>query len=306
MALPVMRIASLTPGATEIVCSLAMRSRLVGVSHECDHPASVGRLPVVTAPLAAGDAGSVNIGAAGRGTGGALLRHALRMDVLERVRPSLIVTQTVGEDAAGEALAAALRGLPSKPRVMSLAASSLEDVLEATARVGTAAGKPYQARRVVTRLKRRIAATRKRTDAVPSAERPSVAVLEWLRPPCNAGWWMPEIVALAGGVDCLGKPFAPSRRIDWRTLDACQADVVLVALGGLDAPARRKTLTFLERSPVWQGLAAVQAGRTYVVDGGACFSRPGPRLVDGLEWLAHRLHPNVHPPAPGPAPLAKD
>ena len=299
-----MRIASLTPGATEIACTLAMRSRLVGVSHECDHPASVRRLPVVTEPLAAGDAGRFSIGVAGRGARGSEVRYALRMDVLERVRPDLVVTQTLGEEGASEALAAALRGLPSQPRVMGLAASSLEDVLEATARVGTAAGKPYQARRVVTRLKRRIAATRKRTEALPSAERPRVAVLEWLRPPCNAGWWMPEIVALAGGVDCLGKPFAPSRRMDWRTLNACQADVVLVALGSLDAPARRKALTLLERSPIWQGLAAVQAGRMYVVDGAALFSRPGPRLVDGLEWLAHRLHPTVHPPAPGPVPLA--
>ena len=303
MALPAMRVASLTPGATEIVCSLAMRSRLVGVSHECDHPASVGRLPAVTAPLAAGDAVSFSIGAVGRGADGAPRRYALRMDVLERVRPSLIVTQTLGEDAAGEALATALRGLPSKPRVMSLAVSCLEDVLETTARVGTAAGKPYQARRVVTRLKRRIAATRKRTEAVPSPKRPRVAVLEWLRPPCHAGWWMPEIVALAGGVDCLGKPFEPSRRIDWRMLAASQPDAVLVALAGLDMAGHREALALLERCPDWQGLAAVQAGRAHVVDGAALFNRPGPRLVDGLEWLAHRLHPNVCPPAPGPATL---
>ena len=297
-----MRIASLTPGATEIACTLAMRSRLVGVSHECDHPASVRRLPVVTEPLAAGDAGRFSIGVAGRGARGSEVRYALRMD--ERVRPDLVVTQTLGEEGASEALAAALRGLPSQPRFMSLAAGSLEDVLEATARVGTAAGKPYQARRVVTRLKRRIAATRKRTEAVLSAERPRVAVLEWLRPPCNAGWWMPEIVAFAGGVDCLGNPFAPSRRIDWQAVAACQAEVILVALGGLGAKGCRKALASLERSPIWQGLAAVQAGRTYIVDGTAYFSRPGPRLIDGLEWLAHRLHPTVHPPAPGPAPLA--
>lgn len=303
MALPVMRVASLTPGATEIVCSLAMRSRLVGVSHECDHPASVSRLPVVTAPLNAGDAAGVSIKAAGRGADGAPLRYALRMDVLERVRPSLIVTQTLGEDAAGEALATALRGLPSKPRVMSLAVSCLEDVLETIARVGTAAGKPYQARRVVTRLKRRIAATRKHTEAAPSAERPRVAVLEWLRPPCNAGGWMPEIVALAGGVDCLDKPFAPSRRIDWQAVAASQPDVVLVALAGLDMAGHRQALALLQRCPGWQGLAAVQAGRVHVVDGTALFSRPGPRLVDGLEWLAHKLHPNVCPPAPGPATL---
>lgn len=299
-----MRITSLTPGATEIVCGLAMRSRLVAVSHECDYPASVRRLPVVTKPLAAGDAGRFSIGVAGRGARGSEVRYAVCMDVLERVRPDLVVTQTLGEEEASEALAAALRGLPSKPRVMSLAASSLEDVLEATARVGTAAGKPYQARRVVTRLKRRIAATRKRTEAVPSAERPRVAVLEWLQPPCNAGWWMPEIVALAGGVDCLGKPFAPSRRIDWQAVAACQAEVILVALGGLDAKGCRKALASLERSPEWQGLAAVRAGRAHVVDGAAYFSRPGPRLVDGLEWLAHQLHPNVHSPVPGPAPLA--
>ena len=301
-----MRIVSLTPSATEIVCSLALRSRLVGVSHECDAPASVRRLPSVTAPWVDGDAQTPTVGTWARAGRGEQVRYALRMDVLERVRPDIIVLQGLGDGSAADGeVEAALRGLASRPRVINLPPTSLEDVLETIARVGTAAGKPYQARRVVTRLRRRIAAVRARTDAAPMAERPRVAVLEWLHPPCAAGLWMPELVGFAGGISCLGEAFAPASPVDWRDVAACSADVIFLALGGQDAE-RKEALALLAGSPAWRALPAMRAGRVCVIDDAACFNRPGPRLVDGLEWLAHILHPRIHPSAAGPTPIWLD
>ena len=294
-----MRIVSLLPSATEIICSIGLRRQLVGVSHECDFPASVRDLPVVTRTLIDSGLASAAIDQQVRSrlrTERAL--YALRHEVLAELRPNLIVSQALCDvcAVAGAEVEAAVSALPQPAQVINLEPASLEDVFHTIALVGEAAGRSEQAQASIAELRGRVEAVRRRTDAIPNGERPRVAVLEWLHPPFNAGHWTPQLVEFAGGEDCLGNPFAPSTAISWRQLADSRADVILVALCGFDLQRSLQDLALLQDNPSWQSLPAVQTGRVYVIDGNAYFSRSGPRLVDSLEILAHGLHPDVHPP----------
>ncbi len=294
-----MRIVSLLPSATEIICSIGLRRQLVGVSHECDFPASVGGLATVTQTLIDSGLGSAEIDQQVRSrlrTERAL--YSLRTEVLAELRPDLIVSQALCDvcAVASAEVDAAVSALPSPAQVVNLEPASLEDVFHTIALVGAAAGRPEQARATVAKLRWRVDAVRRRTDAIPEGGRPRVAVLEWLHPPFNAGHWTPQLVELAGGQDCLGNPFTPSTTISWRQLADSRADVILVALCGFGVQRSLQDLALLQDNPSWRALPAVQTGRVYVADGNAYFSRSGPRLVDSLEILAHGLHPSVHPP----------
>lgn len=294
-----MRIVSLLPSATEIICSIGLRRQLVGVSHECDFPTSVRDLPVVTRTLIDSGLASAAIDQQVRSrlrTERAL--YALRPEVLAELRPNLIVSQALCDvcAVAGAEVEAAVGALPQPAQVVNLEPASLEDVFHTIALVGEAAGHSEQAQASIAKLRGRVEAVRRRTDAIPDSERPRVAVLEWLHPPFNAGHWTPQLVEFAGGEDCLGNPFAPSTAISWRQLADSRADVILIALCGFDQQRSLQDLALLQNNPSWQTLPAAQAGRVYVIDGNAYFSRSGPRLVDSLEILAHGLHPGIHPP----------
>ena len=295
-----MRIVSLLPSATEIICGIGLRRQLVGVSHECDFPASVRDLPAVTQTLIDSSLASAAIDQQVRSrlrTEHAL--YSLRTEVLAELRPDLIVSQALCDvcAVAGAEVEAAVGALPRPAQVVNLEPTSLEDVFHTIALVGEAAGHSEQAQATIAKLRRRVQAVRQRTDAIPDSKRPRVAVLEWLHPLFNAGHWTPQLVEFAGGQDCLGNPFAPSTAISWQQLADSRADVILVALCGFDAQRSLQDLALLQDNPSWQALPAVQTGQVYVIDGNAYFSRSGPRLVDSLEILAHGLHPDVHPPA---------
>ena len=294
-----MRIVSLLPSATEIICSIGLRRQLVGVSHECDFPASVEGLPTVTQTLIDGGLGSAEVDQQVRSqlqTERAL--YSLRTEVLAELRPNLVVSQALCDvcAVANTEVEAAVSALSRPAQVINLEPASLEDVFHTIALVGEAAGRSEQAWATVAKLRRRVDAVRRRADAIPESERPRVAVLEWLHPPFNAGHWTPQLVELAGGQDCLGNPFAPSTTISWQQLADSQADVILVALCGFGVQRSLQDLALLHDNPSWRVLPAVQTGRVYVADGNAYFSRSGPRLVDSLEILAHGLHPSIHPP----------
>jgi iron complex transport system substrate-binding protein len=290
-----MRIVSLLPSATEIVCALGLLDRLVGVSHECDVPALVGRLPKVTHALIPADARSEEIDR--------LVRERLRTEralytldlaALERLRPDLIVTQAlcgVCAVAADEVRSAACT-LPGSPRVIELEPETLADVLATIHQVAEAAGVAERADAVVRGLETRIAAVAARSAALQNRLR--VALLEWLAPPFSCGHWNPELVRLAGGIEGLGCEGAPSRTLCWEDVLTWQPEVVMVACCGFDVERTLRDLEALSRVPDWARLSAVRAGRVYVVDGSHYFSRPGPRLVDSLEILAHTLFPEVH------------
>jgi iron complex transport system substrate-binding protein len=296
-----MRIVSLLPSATEIVCALGLRDGLVGVTHECDHPETVRDLPTVTTTLIPHDATSGRIDALVREqltTENALYR--LDRATLTTLAPDLIVTQSLCDVcavAADEVIDAACH-LPGGPPVINLEPMSLDDVFDAVLAVGAATGRGGTAADVVTALRRRVAAVADRTTAIRHDDRPRVAFLEWIDPLFNGGHWNPELVALAGGIDVLGSPGQASRTTTWEQLVDAEPDVVFISCCGFVTARALEDLPILQANPRWATLPAVRAGRVFVTDGNAYFSRPGPRLVDSLEILAHALHPDLHPPGP--------
>lgn len=286
-----MRIVSLLPSATEIVCALGLGDRLVGVTHECDHPPFVRGLPRVTKTLIPTDAASAAIDALVRDrlrTRRAL--YTLDLPVLESLRPDLIVTQALCDVCAvAEAeVQAAACALPGRPRVVNLEPTTLAEVLASLGTVADAAGVPERAEVVLAELQRRIDRVRGRVADRP---RPRVVLLEWIDPPFSCGHWSPELVALAGGDEAIGRPGERSRTLAWDEVVAAQPDVLVIACCGYTADRTREDLPILERQPGWADLPCVRSGRVHVVDGSAYFSRPGPRLVDSLEILAGLLHP---------------
>jgi iron complex transport system substrate-binding protein len=296
-----MRIVSLLPSATEIVCALGLEDQLVGVTHECDYPPSVLRLPKVTRTLIPHDATSREIDEMVREqlrTQKAL--YTLDMEALERLRPDLLVTQALCDVCAvaeAEVNAAACT-LPGQPRVLNLEPMSLEDVFDTLLLVGDATGRVEQAAEVVRGLRARVEQVAEGTAAIPTEARPRVAFLEWLDPLFSGGHWNPTLVELAGGIDVLGNPGEPSRTTPWEALVAAAPDVLFIACCGFSVERARQDLPILERQPGWEALPCVRTGRIYFADGSAYFSRPGPRLVESLEIMAHALHPSVHPPLP--------
>lgn len=292
-----MRIVSLLPSATEILCALGLQDSLVGVTHECDYPEPVRRLPKVTRTLIPAEAPSAEIDR--------LVRERLRSEralytldlpTLERLHPDLIVTQALCEvcAVAESEVKQAACSLPGPPQVVNLQPQTLEEVLSSLRQVAVAANVDQAAAElVIAGLKDRVTRIAMRTEKLVS--RPRVALLEWLEPPFSCGHWSPELVRLAGGEEGLGREGQPSRTLDWREVRAWSPEVIFIACCGFDVERTMQDLPALGANSDWLELPAVQAGRVYVCDGSQFFSRPGPRLVDSLEILASALHPEAHP-----------
>jgi iron complex transport system substrate-binding protein len=292
------RIVSLLPSATEIVCTLGLEKQLVGVTHECDYPPSVRALPKVTRTLIPVDAESAEIDrlvVEQMRTSRAL--YTLDVPMLEELRPDLIVTQTLcGVCAvADREVRAAACTLPGQPRVVSLEPTSLAEVLSCVEQVAAAAGAADRSSDVIAQLQRRVDAVAARSESLDV--RPRTMLLEWIDPPYTCGHWSPELVRLAGGVEGLGREGQPSRRARWDEIVAWQPQALVIACCGFDVERTMRDVPILTAQPGWSELPCVRDDRVYVVDGSAYFSRPGPRLVDSLEILAHALHPDVHLPA---------
>jgi iron complex transport system substrate-binding protein len=292
------RIASLLPSATEIVCALGLADRVVGVSHECDYPAEICGRPVLTAPKIAADEGSAEIHAAIE----RLVREGLgvyRIDHerLKAVAPDVIVTQDQCDVCAvplADVTAAARRVLECAVDVVSLRPSRLTDLWDDIARVGAATGASTAVGPLVDGLRARLALLRDAVDGV--TRRPRVAVIEWIEPLMVAGNWVPDLVELAGGSpQHLVESGAHSGRMDWTALAAYEPEVIVIAPCGFSIARTRRDLHRLTAQPTWQTLPAVRSGRVYLVDGNVYLNRPGPRLVDGGEILAHLVHPDAFP-----------
>lgn len=296
-----MKIVSLLPSATEIVAALGLMDQLVGVTHECDYPEVVRTLPRVTRTLIPADAASAEIDLRVRDRlGDSRALYTLEWDVLERLSPDLIVTQALCDVCAvaeSEVREAACR-LTRAPQVLNLEPMTLADVFSTLHRVAESAGLPQRAEPVVAALRDRVAAVAARTAQVPEALRPGVLFLEWIDPPFSAGHWIPELIRLAGGIGVCDEGEGPSVRIAPQRFEAIHPDVVFIACCGFSTGRALEDVPLLKRIP---GFAAWNA-RIFVTDGNAYFSRPGPRLVDGLEILAHALFPDRHPLPPGLVP----
>jgi iron complex transport system substrate-binding protein len=283
-----MRIASLVPSATEMLFELGLGGSVVAVTHECDWPPEAASLPRLTSSVVPEGLTAPEIDRVVRETvaRGAPL-YELDRERLELLDPELIVTQAICEVCAVsyDDVVAVAATLPSRPHVISLDPLTLADVLSDVRRLGETARAEPAAERLLEQAGARIEAVR---AAVAGAPRPRVLALEWLEPPFVAGHWVPEMIAIAGGEDALGQPGSRSRTASWEELAHARADVVVAMPCGYDAERSAVEAQGYERE-----LAALGAQRVIAVDAAAYFSRPGPRLVTGIELLAHALHPEL-------------
>ena len=299
-----MRICSLIPGATEVVAALDLADQLVGISHECDFPASVRQVPVMIEPLVGKDGGS----------GGEIDRqvkelvasgqrlYRLNEDAFCRASPDLILTQDLCHvcSVTPDQLTRVIESLQHRPNVLTLSPTTLDDMIHDIERIAQAADVLTKGQALTQKLRRRVdhvRATTSRTSA-----RPRVVCLEWLDPLYVAGHWVPEMVALAGGLDVLGSQDVPSHETTWHAVESARPDVVLIMPCGYSVERTVNELTHVgQTGEAWQR-ACEQWPDLYVVDAASYFSRPGPRLVDGVELLASILHPTPdHPLDPAKA-----
>jgi iron complex transport system substrate-binding protein len=284
------RIASLLPSSTEIVCAIGAGDRLVGVTHECDFPATVRALPALTSSLLPGDAvtpGEIDRHVRANVHAGSSL-YALDEKLLATLEPGLIITQELCAVCAVsyEIVAQAARRLRGDPRVVSLEPSSLEDVYANIAWIGELVGAEAGAHALLARLRAREAALRER---VAGRVRPGTVVLEWTDPPMSGGHWTPGLVELAGGAPLLAHPGVNSQVLTWEAIAAADPDVVIVAPCGYDLPHALAAARALDGNPAWRALRAVRSGRAYAMDGNAYVNRPGPRLIDTAEIFADAI-----------------
>jgi iron complex transport system substrate-binding protein len=290
-----MRIVSLVPHATELLFALGLDGEVVGVTHECDHPDAAMALPRVTRDVLPGglDAAQIDAAVRERTLEGEAI-YELDSDALAALEPDLIVTQALCPVCAVsyEQTAEIARALPSRPRVIALDPTTLGETLADAGTLGEATGHREHAAALVRRAAARIDRV---TLAVGmgAASRPRVAALEWLDPVYVAGHWTPQLIEMAGGEDVLGLAGEPSATVSWEAVAAAEPEIVVVMPCGYDAPRAHA-----EASAHAAELGALKAGRVLAVNASAYFSRPGPRLIDGLELLAHILHPETVPEPP--------
>ncbi len=301
-----MRVVSLLPAATEIVAALDMLDHLVGVSHECDFPAPVNHLPRVTRCAIHGNAlPSADID---RWVTSELERtgtlYTMDEALLRRLAPDVILTQRLCDVCAvgfGTVTAFAAT-LPGPPAVVNLEPQTLADVFGDIRRVAAALGVPARAEAVIARLEARVECVRARAATAP---RRRCVLLEWIDPPFRSGHWGPELVALAGGVDPVGRAGEDAARVTWDEVRGAAPEVLVVACCGFDVARTERDLPILRAYPGFCELPAVRTGEVWLADGSAYFSRPGPRLVDSLELLAPLVHPELYPEAPPPGGVAR-
>jgi iron complex transport system substrate-binding protein len=291
-----MRICSLLPSATEVIASLGLSDELVGISHECDYPLSIKKVPVMVEPMIPSHGLSSDdidrqvhqLVASGQRL------YRLNDHRLRQAQPDLILSQDLCHVCAvtPDQLHEALSSMPRQPTVLTLNPNTVHDVIDDVVRIGDAAGRPMEGRRVAAQLRDRLDTVRTRVRDL--SHRPRVVCIEWLSPLYVAGHWVPEMVQLAGGQDVLAQPGSPSRVATWDEVLASAPDVLIVMPCGFSVE-RTDTELFelMQQTDQWH-LSPDLAQHTFLVDASSYFSRPGPRLIDGIELLAAILHPSGH------------
>jgi iron complex transport system substrate-binding protein len=286
-----MRIASLVPSATEMLYALGLGDCVVAVTHECDYPPEARSLPHLTRTVLRPNLSAAEIDRTVKtrvAEGQAL--YELDEELLAALAPDLIVTQAICAVCAvsfEDVLEVAAR-LPGRPRVIQQDPSTLAEMLDDVVHLGEAAGILHQARELRGELEGRMATVR---AALSGASQPRVIALEWLDPPYVGGHWIPEMISIAGGEDVAGPPGLKSPEVSWGELSGLNPDVAIAMPCGW----------YVEESHAqamahWERFVALGAKRVYAVDAASTFSRPGPRLIDGVELLAHLLHPELADP----------
>jgi iron complex transport system substrate-binding protein len=285
-----MRIISLVPNGTEILFAVGAGDLVVGVSHECDFPAEARTRSILTgSALTPGmTAAEVDAAVSAQVGSGASL-YTLDEGRIAELDPDVIVTQQLCPVCAvsTEQVNGAVRPFPRCPEVISLDPKSLTDVFTDIRRVGDLTGRADRAALLLEGLQVRLDVVR---AAVTGKTRPRALALEWLDPPFAGGHWVPEMIALAGGQDAIASPGDHSARLTWEQIAAADPDVILVMPCGFDEAGAAAQIETIAHRSEWRSLRAVREKRVYPLDANGCFSRPGPRLVDGVERLAAIFH----------------
>jgi iron complex transport system substrate-binding protein len=288
-----MRIVSLLPAATEIVDALGMMDHLVGVSHECDYPEAALSKPRVTGceihgnPVSSREIDQWVTQKLSQGEDLFTLDEAK----LRALRPELILTQRLCDVCAPAygSVTAMAETFDSKPVVLNLEPSSLADIFQDIQRVADTLGISATGERLIESLRERVRFVQRRVED--AARIPRVAVIEWLDPVFCSGHWTPELVALAGGEEVLGRPGSDSVRMTWTDVRAAEPEILVIACCGQSAERALQDWERVRCLSDIRALPDVAKGRVFVADGNAYFSRPGPRVVDTLEILAEVIHP---------------
>lgn len=297
-----MQICSLLPSATEILYALGLGDSVAGVTHECDFPPAAAKKPALIHPRLNLD---VSPGEMDRQVSDMTARgesiYAVDADLLTKLAPDLIVTQdlchvcTVSPDDLGGALAR----LSKRPRVLSLTPHTLVDVWEDIRRVGEATHRRRDAQALTLAIEQQVAAIEMQTAR--ASIRPRVLCLEWLAPFYVGGHWVPEMVSKAGGEDVLGITGKPSFKVTAEQIAQSRAEIILVMPCGYNTDRAAAEWCAFNPPESWRDLPAIRDGRIFAVDANSYFSRPGPRLADGIAILAHILHPEIFPADSSPA-----
>jgi iron complex transport system substrate-binding protein len=286
-----------------MVCAMGMGDLLCGISHECDFPDHVKALPQVTRCLIPHGATSGEIDAFVRQQSEMKKGlYALQTDLLAELQPDLILTQSLcGVCAiADDDVRAVAEALPCRPTVLNLQPDSLSAVIESLRTLGEATDRAREADAVIAKLQQRIETVRSRSinaakDQSGNQRPLRVMVLEWIDPPFTAGHWTPELVSIAGGIEVLGRNGQTSQTTNWQAIRDADPELMLIACCGMSVDRTCQELPLLKPDVELHPMSCVRNRRVYVVDGNRFFSRPGPRLVDSLEILAHAIDDQTHP-----------
>lgn len=288
-----MRIVSLLPSATEIICHLDLQSSLVGITHECDYPSGLTHLPIVTKSSIQKHLSSRAIDRQVRtALQNANALYTLDTDLIKALQPDLLVTQSLCnvcavDHKAVKELAATLNPSPS---IINLEPVCLNDIYTTLQRLGDTCQRQTLATQKIRHMQQRVdEIARTANHRVQQSAQPRVVFLKWIDPLFSSGHWIPEIIQIAGGQDMRGTAGHAAKRLEWSQILAIDPEFLVVSCCGYTLSQTQTDLNRLKSLPGWQKLQCVQTQHCYVVNGNAYFSRPSPRLLDSLEIMANIL-----------------
>ena len=289
------RIVSFLPSATEMICALGLGDRLMGITHECDYPSEImGKPIVVRSALSLESLSQSEIDSAvTKRLRDGLSLYQVDETLLREISPDLIVTQDLCQVCApsGNEIFQLLKWLPTKPQILWLTPKCIDQIFDNMRDLGEATGRLQKAEALITAGRVRLEKIAATTQVVSS--RPRVFCMEWMDPVYCCGHWVPEMVRIAGGIDKLGREGSDSVRIAWDDVLQWKPEVIVVMPCGFGLEKAADQARQLSTYPGWADLPAVREGRVYAVNANSYFARPGPRIVEGTELLAHLLHPDL-------------
>jgi iron complex transport system substrate-binding protein len=290
-----LKIVSLLPSATEIVAALGLSSAIIGRSHECDYPSEIQDKPICTEAQLNSEQSSAEIDADVLNlVQKALSIYKIKIDVLEQLKPTHIVTQDQCDVCAvnfADVKKAVAQLTQSQPQIISLQPSRLNEVWADIQRVADSLA--VESETLLTQLQSRVKTCQEKTQTLQKSDRPTVATIEWTEPLMAAGNWIPELVELAGGQSLWGVSGEHSPYLKWEDLVTNDPEIIIIMPCGFDLERTRQETQTMANNLNWKNLQAVKNGKVYITDGNSYFNRPGPRLVDSLEILAEILHPKL-------------